>query len=56
MVIIRYNPILVKDICRLPNISPLTLKRFLMVNWSKGLWFQINAVLFKGIWRIKKLV
>jgi len=47
---------LVKDICRLPNISPLTLKRFLMVNWSKGLWFQMNGVLlYKGM-KKKKLV
>ena len=54
MVIIRYKPILVKDICILPKISPLMLKRFLMVNWSKGLWFQMNGVLlFKGIWRKK---
>lgn len=50
MVIIRYKPIFVKDICTLPNISPLTLKRFLMVNWSKGLWCKVNGIeLYKDI-------
>ena len=48
VVIIRYKPIFVKDICMLPKMSPFTLKRFLIVNWSKGLWFQNSILLNKS--------
>ena len=35
--IVKYNPILVKDNWKLPNKSAFTLNRFLIVNWSNGL-------------------
>ena len=54
VVIIRYKPILVKDIWIPPNMSPLMLKRFLIVNWSKGLWFQSIALLDKSLF-VKKI-
>ncbi len=33
---------LVNDICMLANKSPLTLNKFLIINWSRGLWFQMG--------------
>lgn len=40
VVIIKYKPIFVKDMCRLANISALILNRSLIINWSKGLLNQ----------------
>lgn len=50
--IVRYKPMLVKDICILAKIGASILSKFLISNWSKGLvvsvrkWLCINAVIY----------
>ena len=44
VVIIKYKPIFVKDICRFANISALILSKFLIINWSKGLSNQTGNI------------
>jgi hypothetical protein len=35
--IVKYNPIFVKDRCKLPNIGAFKLNKSLISNWSSGL-------------------
>ncbi len=39
--IVKYNPIFVKDICKLANIGASKLNKFLISNWSKGLEISV---------------
>ncbi len=34
---VKYKPMLVNDICKLPSIGASILKKFLISNWSRGL-------------------
>ena len=43
VVISKYSPMFVKDICILDNKSPLMLNKSLIINWSKGLWDHMGA-------------
>jgi len=40
VVIIKYKPMFVNDICILLNKSAFMLTKFLIVNWSNGLLFK----------------
>lgn len=40
--IVKYNPILVKDKCKLPKIGASKLNKFLISNWSKGLVIAVG--------------
>ncbi len=39
--IVKYNPIFVKDICKLANIGASKLNKFLISNWSNGLQISV---------------
>jgi len=43
--IVRYKPILVKDMCKLPNIGASKLNKFLISNWSRGLIISVKRLL-----------
>ena len=43
--IIKYIPIFVKDIDKLPNMGASMLNKFLISNWSKGLNIVIKFVM-----------
>lgn len=47
---------LVNDILVLPNISPFTLIRSLMVNWSNGLLFQRGKKTFIDVYKFNMAV
>jgi hypothetical protein len=56
VVINRYNPMLVIAIFTLPNISIFTLNKFLIVNWSKGLWLHEGTSIFMKLVKIYRLL
>lgn len=53
LAIIKYSPILVKDIWIFPNKSAFKLNKFLIVNWSNGLFVHkgnVICILFCYFW------
>lgn len=51
---LRYNPMFVIDICKLPKIGASRLNKFLISNWSNGLEISVY-ILFTVVYKkIKK--